>query len=1545
MEDDRRMQQLNTRRTTLLASINRADQFLQGYEADRDVLELNLRIENLEVLWQGLEEAQAELEELETTNEGMVRNLQFHAEFEPKLFRIKAGLLSKMPPPTSSTVDLPQTPPTRTGSGLAGLKLPTIALPEFSGDYQDWLAFHDTFHALIHSNVEVADIQKFHYLRAAVKGDAAQVIESISISAANYRLAWEALVSRYSNEYLLKKRHLQAMLETPRMREESAVALHGLVDEFERHTKVLKQLGSAPNTSPFGKQKRAYPLKLATHAFTEDSTQKVNAVNRPGVPWRQFKRMSLTERLNMVNQRRLCFNCLRGDHYVGSCPSKIGCRTCEKRHHTTLHPGYVECPSKSNSAQTSIATGNRLQSIVQTNVTTACNVSLTPKLSDPLDIDVQLSTFSAQVMRTNHMFMLTVVLIIVDAYGQEHLARALLDSASQPNLITERMAQILRLKRKKVNVQLQGPGGIAIRASDTVFTQIRSRKEDFTRDVEFLVLPQVTADLPEQDVPVIDWNIPKDLFMADPHFYMRGKIDMIIGLPHFFACFKTPARIRLSNDLPEMVDSVFGWIVAGSGDLVSVTPDLVKCHTTTVCLTTLEENLERFWNIEELPSRSDYSMEERECEQHYSSTVERDSTGRYTVRIPRHPDFDTMLGESKSSALRRFKLLERRLERDTRLKVEYHRFMQEYITLGHMRLLQPSEQSANKCLYLPHHPVIKHSSTTTKVRVVFDGSVKTSTGFSLNDALRVGPVVQDDLLSIVLRFRTFPVAVVADIAKMYRQVLVHSDDTPYQRIFWRFGDSGPIQAYELLTVTYGLAPSSFLATRTLQQLARDEGAAYPMAAQTLQKGFYVDDCLGGAQSIDEALQLREELDSLLTKGGFTLRKWTSNKLEILQGLEPDQIGTQSALMFAPEESISALGIGWEPETDKLRFDSKIDREAVADTKRKILSSISQLFDPLGLIAPVVIRGKMLMQELWLLHCDWDDSVPDIVQEKWNQYQQQLPKIAEYTVDRYAFLPNSKVQLHTFSDASESAYGACVYARSIDNHGNIRVQLLASKSRVAPLKRITLPRLELCAAVVGSQLFSHVVKALQMEVSDARFWSDSTITIQWLQAPPHTWKTFVANRVSEIQANTHGYRWSHIAGNENPADLVSRGMSVEEFLASYLWKYGPEWLRLSEKHWPETAPIPAVLDNVEIRRVVAPILRTKPFSNPIFCRYSSFSKLVRVTAHCLRFVRNIREKARAQPQDSTVQGAGKLLTTQQLSDAEIRLIQLAQIDAFKQEINDLKMIARHYHLKMLHGGGQLTLAAMREQYWPVHGRRLIHSVIRKCLPCAKVNPVPAQQQTGQLPVARVTPSRPFTVTGIDYAGPLYLKPPHKRAAPTKAYICIFVCFSTKAVHIELVSDLTTSAFLAALRRFISLRGLPKHIHSDNGKNFEGARNELRDLYLMLQNDRVMEAIQSHLSNKGITWHMTPPKAPHFGGLWEAAVKVAKKHLQRQLGNVRLSFEDMATVLSQIEASMNSRPLTPMSEDPSDFTALTPGHFLIGSSMHALPEPDIHCMAMV
>ncbi|XP_062533335.1 uncharacterized protein LOC134202323 [Armigeres subalbatus] len=251
--------------------------------------------------------------------------------------------------------------------------------------------------------------------------------------------------------------------------------------------------------------------------------------------------------------------------------------------------------------------------------------------------------------------------------------------------------------------------------------------------------------------------------------------------------------------------------------------------------------MEHFWRIEEVENPRNYSVEEQECETNYVSGVSRTVEGRYIVRLPRHVDFDHMLGESKSAAIRRLHCLENRLSREPHLMEEYHSFMSEYLSLGHMRLVSANETEPAQVNYLPHHAVMKEASTTTKVRVVFDGSAKTSTGYSLNDGLLVGPIVQDELLTLVLRFRKYPVALVADIAKMYRQVLLHTDDTPLQRILWRFRTEEPIATYELLTVTYGLAPSSFLATRTLQQLAGDEEDAYPLGGPALKKGFYIDD--------------------------------------------------------------------------------------------------------------------------------------------------------------------------------------------------------------------------------------------------------------------------------------------------------------------------------------------------------------------------------------------------------------------------------------------------------------------------------------------------------------------------------------------------------------------------------------------------------------------------------------------------------------------------------------------------------------------------------
>ncbi|XP_062535031.1 uncharacterized protein LOC134204220 [Armigeres subalbatus] len=447
------------------------------------------------------------------------------------------------------------------------------------------------------------------------------------------------------------------------------------------------------------------------------------------------------------------------------------------------------------------------------------------------------------------------------------------------------------------------------------------------------------------------------------------------------------------------------------------------------------------------------------------------------------------------------------------------------------------------------------------------------------------------------------------------------------------------------------------------------------------------------------------------------------------------------------------------------------------------------------------------------------------------------------------------------------------------------------------------------------------------------------------------------------------------------------MKVDEFLSSDLWQHGPFWLSLHRENWPTTTNANNHSDEVLERRVMVAAVQNRPTVNDIFLRTTSYQRLLRITAYCLRFINACRQRESSdRPEGSTV------LTVEELSMSRKKLVKLAQADSFGEEIRELgrgktvskrsnlrllspfldsdgiirvggrlnlseqpyhtkhpillpsshpftRSVAIDYHNKLLHGGGRVTLAEMRQEYWPIQGRRLMNSIMRNCFRCIRASPIPATQQTGQLPQRRITPSKPFTVTCVDYAGPVYLKPAHKRASAIKAYICVFVCFATKAVHIELVSSLSTAAFIAALRRFVSRRGRPTHMYSDNGKNFEGARNELRELHQLLLRERQSGEIATICATDGIKWHMIPPKAPHFGGLWEAAVKTAKKHLRKQLGNIALSFEDMSTILAQIEACMNSRPLTPMTEIPDDLAILTSSHFLIESSLFALPETDV------
>lgn len=653
------------------------------------------------------------------------------------------------------------------------------------------------------------------------------------------------------------------------------------------------------------------------------------------------------------------------------------------------------------------------------------------------------------------------------------------------------------------------------------------------------------------------------------------------------------------------------------------------------------------------------------------------------------------------------------------------------------------------------------------------------------------------------------------------------------------------------------------------------------------------------------------------------------------------------------------------------------------TKRKIFSTIAKLYDPLGLVSPVVSWAKIHMQQLWTKNTGWDDPIPDDITVKWKEFSSQLPCLVGYKVPRYLFLPDSSsVQFHVFTDASEAGYGACIYARTVDLKGNIKIELVAAKSRVAPLKRISLPRLELCAALLGAKLYARVSTALRMEGTRCCFWTDSMVTLHWIQAPPNTWQTFVGNRTSEIQQLTNCHSWNHVSGINNPADYISRGMLPNEFMTNTSWRCGPLWLSNEEDIWPKKPNEIPSEDLLERRKTVL-VVQADTDHNFLFYRYSSFWKLTRITALLLRFKNRCQGRIDHSP--------SKLVSVRELEHAKKVLAKIAQQEVFTEELESLnknryvpktsslrllhpfldddgiirlrgrlahssesyqtkhpiilpkhhpltRLITEHYHKMCMHSGPRMTLATMHQEFWPISGKQIANSVFRKCMQCFRQNPTPIVQPVGQLPKQRTTPSRAFTITGVDFCGPVYLKPAHRRAAARKAFIAVFICFASKAVHLELVCDLSSEAFIAALRRFISRRGIPTEIHSDNGTNFRGANNTLIELYRLLENNHTREAIIKECNLKRIRWYFIPPRAPSFGGLWEAAVKTAKTSLAKTLGNTQLSYEDFVTVLTQIEANMNSRPLTSLSNDPGELNVLTPGHFLIGTSLLSLPEPD-------
>ncbi|XP_044315221.1 uncharacterized protein LOC123037628 [Drosophila rhopaloa] len=642
--------------------------------------------------------------------------------------------------------------------------------------------------------------------------------------------------------------------------------------------------------------------------------------------------------------------------------------------------------------------------------------------------------------------------------------------------------------------------------------------------------------------------------------------------------------------------------------------------------------------------------------------------------------------------------------------------------------------------------------------------------------------------------------------------------------------------------------------------------------------------------------------------------WTSNHKGVLKDIPNEHLLHAEFLNIDAESTAKTLGVRWRATTDEFYFVPPEISVKSSYTKREVLSQIAKLFDPAGWLAPFIVRAKICMQEIWLQELGWDDNLPAEMSHRWQMFLQSYSDLDQIRIPRWVgYQPQVKIELHGFCEAFQRAYGAALYVR-VEVGQQILTNLLTTKTRVAPVKTVSLPRLELCGALLLADMTSTILPNMLSDSSEIFCWTDSTIVLAWLKKPACSWTTFVANRVTKIAQATKIENWSHVRSEHNSADLASRNVSLQELGDSTLWWHGPQWLQLPKLQWPETSD-PHPVTELEQRAVKVHFVKLP--ADDFLERFSRLDKALRVLAYVQRFLNRCR-KAPVSPD--------RQLSNREIREAEKTYIILAQREEYALE------------LRLLRSKSSIPASSQIANLFPFIDQ---HGLLRACgrLTASKVlqyderHPV-ILPYSCRLSRLLVQFTHQITLHGGNQLIVRLVR--SKYWIPKVKNLVKGVVNSCKAIHLEPTSDLTTEKFLAAFARFVARRGCPQRVHSDNGKTFVGASSLLsRDFTQALK-----ESVTDAYSHQGLVWRFIPPGAPHMGGLWEAGFTPDFKILFYKSTSARkYTFEELSTLLAKIEACLNSRPLSPMSEDPTDLLALTPGHFLIGGPLLSTAEPEI------
>ena len=933
--------------------------------------------------------------------------------------------------------------------------------------------------------------------------------------------------------------------------------------------------------------------------------------------------------------------------------------------------------------------------------------------------------------------------------------------------------------------------------------------------------------------------------------------------------------------------------------------------------------------------------------------------GYYNLPLPfRAPP---QLKNNREMAVTRFRQIQRKITRDPGYGTKYKEFMTSIIERGEAERVPDNLVDKADAWYIPHHGVL-NAKKPGKLRVVYDCSANNGLT-SLNSNLLSGPDLNNQLIGVLLRFRLHEVAFMCDIERMYHQFRVAEEDRDFIRFIW--GEDGDLHDYRMTVHLFGATSSPNCAKYGLRRIALDHGQHSPEAQNFILKNFYVDDGLTSVSTEAEAIKLLHETKEICAQGNLRLHKIVSNKLSVTESVPPeDRLRDSTHIDFhdtaSPPEK--ALGVHWTIELDVFGF--RITLQDKPFTKRGVLSTISSIFDPLGFVAPVILEGKLILRSICKAG-GWDDVLSDDVRPKWEHWRQQLLALTDVSVSR-CIKPEDfgrivRAELHNFADASTKGYCCASYLRLMNQNDDICCSLVMARVRVAPLKMVTIPRLELQSAVLASTASAMIEKELDTPV-EQHFWTDSTIVLSYIQNEARRFHTYVANRVQKIRSLTNVLSWQHVDTTENPADIGTRECHPSALMDSK-WLSGPDFLH-NKDNPSSSVKVSAELDptDKEVRKVSTTLTTSVSDERKlleIFERISDWERLVRFVTTLMT------SKLRRQSSHTLSPVELKKLAEQQiikiLQAEHYRKIlshpsvknQLSSLDPFLDKDGLLRvggrlsnstelnygvkhpvilprhshittMIIKHVHETVHHQGRLITVNALRSSgYWIVGCTSAVSSYIHRCVICKRHRINDSIQKMADLPTHRTEPAPPFLYSGIDCFGPFYATDGRKES---KRYGLVVTCLASRAVHLELLDDLSTDSLINGLRNTIAIRGSIREIRCDNGTNIVGAHNELSRELKNIDISR----IKTHFLKSNIDFLFNPPHASNFGGVWERMILTARRILNVILArSSRQSTSALRTVLYEVMAIINSRPLAPTG--PTDLEPITPNQLLTGKRM--------------